>query len=53
MYPLSTMLGIPVVCAGIGYMGARAHAPNEHVRLSDYWLGQKFIGEFIKAFAET
>jgi acetylornithine deacetylase/succinyl-diaminopimelate desuccinylase-like protein len=52
MYPLSDMLGIPAVCAGIGYAGTHAHAPNEHIRLDDYWQGQKFIGEFIKAFAE-
>jgi acetylornithine deacetylase/succinyl-diaminopimelate desuccinylase-like protein len=53
MYPLSDMLGIPAVLAGISHHGSRAHAPNEHIRLDDYWLGQKFIGEFIKAFAET
>lgn len=51
MYPLSNQLGIPAVCAGIGYQGARVHAPNEHIRLNDYWLGQKFIGELIRAFA--
>ena len=52
MYPLSDMLGIPAVLAGITHQGARAHAPNEHIRLEEYWLGQKFIGAFIKAFAE-
>ena len=52
MYPLSDMLGIPAVLAGITHQGSRAHAPNEHIRLEEYWLGQKFIGEFIKAFAE-
>jgi acetylornithine deacetylase/succinyl-diaminopimelate desuccinylase-like protein len=51
MYPLSNMLGIPAVLAGITHQGSKAHAPNEHIRLSEYWLGQKFIGEFIKAFA--
>jgi len=52
MYPLSDMLGIPAVLAGLSHNGSRAHAPNEHIRLKDYWLGQKFIGEFIRAFAE-
>jgi acetylornithine deacetylase/succinyl-diaminopimelate desuccinylase-like protein len=52
MYPLSDMLGIPAVLAGITHQGSRAHAPNEHIRLEEYWLGQKFIGEFIKDFAE-
>ncbi|MBM2849431.1 MAG: Peptidase, partial [Anaerolineales bacterium] len=48
----SDMLGIPAVLAGLSHNGSRAHAPNEHIRLKDYWLGQKFIGEFIRAFAE-
>ena len=51
MYPLSDMLGIPAVLAGITHQGARAHAPNEHILLDEYWRGQKFIGEFLKAFA--
>jgi len=53
MYPLSDMLGIPAVLAGITHTGSRAHAPNEHIILKEYWEGQKFIGEFIKAFAAT
>jgi acetylornithine deacetylase/succinyl-diaminopimelate desuccinylase-like protein len=51
LYPLSDMLGIPAVLAGITHQGARAHAPNEHIRLEDYWLGQRFIGELIREFA--
>jgi acetylornithine deacetylase/succinyl-diaminopimelate desuccinylase-like protein len=51
MYPLSTLLGIPAVCAGTGYPGARAHAPNEHLRLDDYWQCQRFIGHLIREFA--
>jgi acetylornithine deacetylase/succinyl-diaminopimelate desuccinylase-like protein len=53
MYPLSDMLGIPAVLAGLSHHGSRAHAPNEHIRLENYWQGQRFIGEFIKAFAEA
>ncbi len=51
MYPLCTRLGIPAVCAGTGYPGARAHAPNEHIRLDDYWQCQRFIGHLIREFA--
>jgi acetylornithine deacetylase/succinyl-diaminopimelate desuccinylase-like protein len=51
MYPLSNMLGIPSVLAGITHTDSRAHAPNEHIRLQEYWLGQKFIGELIREFA--
>jgi acetylornithine deacetylase/succinyl-diaminopimelate desuccinylase-like protein len=52
MYPLSDMLGIPAVLAGISHQGSRAHAPNEHIRLDEYWLGQRFMGEFIREFAD-
>ncbi len=51
MYPLSDKLGIPAVCAGIGYFGTRAHAPNENIRLDDYWQGQRFIGALLREFA--
>ncbi|MCC6191479.1 MAG: M20/M25/M40 family metallo-hydrolase, partial [Anaerolineales bacterium] len=51
MYPLSNMLGTPAVLAGITHQGARAHAPNEHIRLEDYWLGQRFMGELIREFS--
>ena len=51
MYPLSEALGIPAVLAGIGYPGANAHAPNENIRLSDYFEGIRYIGELIQRFA--
>ncbi|MGQ0604937.1 MAG: M20/M25/M40 family metallo-hydrolase [Anaerolineales bacterium] len=53
MYPLSTLLGIPAVCAGTGYPGSRAHAPNENIRLDDYWQCQRFIGHLILEFADN
>ncbi|HYN89569.1 MAG TPA: M20/M25/M40 family metallo-hydrolase, partial [Ardenticatenaceae bacterium] len=39
MYPLCDMLGIPVVGTGTGWIGSNIHAPNENIRLSDYWEG--------------
>jgi acetylornithine deacetylase/succinyl-diaminopimelate desuccinylase-like protein len=51
MYPLSERLGIPAVLAGISHTGSRAHAPNEHIRLADYWKGQRFMVALIRAFA--
>jgi acetylornithine deacetylase/succinyl-diaminopimelate desuccinylase-like protein len=51
MHPLSTALGIPAVLAGIGYADAREHAPDENIRLSDYWEGMKFIGRLMDRFA--
>jgi len=51
MYPLSQALGIPAVTMGVGYPGTNVHAPNENIRLDDYWAGIRFIGELIRRFA--
>jgi acetylornithine deacetylase/succinyl-diaminopimelate desuccinylase-like protein len=51
MYPLSTKLGIPAVFAGINYPGAKAHSPNENIRLDLYFQGIRFIAELIERFA--
>lgn len=53
MYPLSEALGIPAVLAGIGYPGANVHAPNENIRLADYFEGIRYIGELIRRFGEA
>lgn len=50
MYPLSEALGIPAVLAGIGHPGANVHAPNENIRLADYFEGIRYIGELIRRF---
>ena len=51
MYPLTTALGIPTVMAGVTYPGSRAHAPDENIRLDDYFEGLHFIRRLIEAFA--
>ncbi len=51
MAPLTTDLGTPAVLAGIGYPGARFHAPDENVRLEDYFEGVKFVGALLADFA--
>jgi len=51
MYPLTQALGIPAVVAGVGYPGSNLHAPNENVRLEDYFQGIRFVGELIRRFA--
>jgi len=51
MYPLTTALNIPTVMAGIGYSDARAHAPDENIRLSDYFEGLRFMGRLIERFS--
>ncbi len=51
MYPLCQALNIPAVSAGCGYHDSRAHAPNENIRLSDYFEGIEFIRQLIRNFA--
>ena len=51
MYPLCQALGIPAVCAGVGWYDSRAHAPNESIRIADYLQGLLFIRELIDRFA--
>ncbi len=51
MYPLTTALGIPTVMAGVTYPDSRAHAPDENIRLDDYFEGMHFIRQLIEAFA--
>jgi acetylornithine deacetylase/succinyl-diaminopimelate desuccinylase-like protein len=51
MYPLCQALGIPAVCAGVGWHDSRAHAPNESIRLADYFEGILFIRELMDRFA--
>lgn len=36
MYEVAQHLDVPIVSVGVGYWDRRAHAPNEHIRLSDF-----------------
>jgi acetylornithine deacetylase/succinyl-diaminopimelate desuccinylase-like protein len=51
LYPFVEYLGVPVVSAGLGYPGNRAHAPNENIRLSDFVNGVKHTARIITGFA--
>ena len=54
MYPLCQALGTPVTSgAGCGYHGTQVHAPNENIRLDDYWLAMQWMGSFIEDFAKA
>ena len=53
MYALCQGLGIPAVSAGCGWNGSRGHAPNENIRIDDYFEGIRFIRELIDRFAGT
>jgi len=51
MYPLCQALGIPAVSAGCGWHDSRAHAPNENIRIADYFEGMLFVRELLDRFA--
>lgn len=51
MYVLCQALGIPAVSAGCSWHDARVHAPNESIRLGDYFEGILFVRELIARFA--
>lgn len=34
---LCAQFGVPIVTAGVGYADSRAHAPDENIRLADYY----------------
>jgi acetylornithine deacetylase/succinyl-diaminopimelate desuccinylase-like protein len=44
--------GIPVVRAGVRYWDNRSHAPNEHVRITDFVNGARHIARIIDGFAQ-
>ncbi len=50
LYPLSAALGIPTVMAGVTHAQSGAHAPDENIRLADYFEGIRFIGQLIERF---
>jgi acetylornithine deacetylase/succinyl-diaminopimelate desuccinylase-like protein len=54
MYPVCQAFGTPVTSGcGTGYMGALVHAPNENIRMRDYWDAMRCMGAFIQAFAKA
>jgi len=53
MYPLCQALGIPAVSAGCGWHDSRAHAPNESIRIADYFEGILFVRELMERFAKS
>jgi acetylornithine deacetylase/succinyl-diaminopimelate desuccinylase-like protein len=48
-YPFVHGLKLPVAAAGVGYPGSRAHAPNEHIRITDFILGTRHTAYIVEA----
>jgi acetylornithine deacetylase/succinyl-diaminopimelate desuccinylase-like protein len=41
----------PAVMAGVANANSRLHAPNENIRVQDYYEGIRFVGELIRRLA--
>ncbi|MBC8138213.1 MAG: M20/M25/M40 family metallo-hydrolase [Fibrella sp.] len=52
IHPFVAGLRQPVVTCGVGYPGARVHAPNENLRVSDLLLGARHTARFLLALCE-
>jgi acetylornithine deacetylase/succinyl-diaminopimelate desuccinylase-like protein len=51
MHPVAAQFGIPCVGFGTGYYNSGAHAPNEHIRLDDYFEGILVAAAFFAELA--
>jgi acetylornithine deacetylase/succinyl-diaminopimelate desuccinylase-like protein len=49
-YVFIDTLKVPVVTAGVGYPGSRAHAPNENMRLDNFVQGVKHTARIAERF---
>jgi acetylornithine deacetylase/succinyl-diaminopimelate desuccinylase-like protein len=51
MYMLCQQFGTPACSGpGCGYYGDKIHAPDENIRLADYWRGMRWMGRFLHEF---
>lgn len=53
MYPLCQRFGIPAVSVGVGNENSRNHAPNENIRVDDFYQGIKHIAAIIDRFGKA
>ncbi len=53
MYELTAQFGIPTVGTGCGYAHSNGHAPNENIRLDDFFQHLKHVALLFERFAAT
>lgn len=53
MHQVGSALRLPIVSAGSGYYGSRAHAPDEHVRLADLEKGILHMALLMQQFGSS
>lgn len=51
MYELTAQFGIPTVGTGCGYAHSNGHAPNENIRLDDFFQHLKHVALLLERFA--
>jgi len=51
MHDIGPVLNIPMVSVGVGYWNARAHAPDENVRMSDFRETVLLMADVLERFA--
>ena len=51
MYELTAQFGIPTVGTGAGYAHSNGHAPNENLRLEDFFQHMKHVALILDRFA--
>lgn len=52
MYDFYKYLEVPIASAGISYSQSGAHAPDENIRMSDFYQGVSYIVELLKETAK-
>lgn len=50
VWPIAVAHGTPMVSFGASYPGQKLHAPNENIRLDDYFRAMRMMGRFIRDF---
>ncbi|NUQ37912.1 MAG: M20/M25/M40 family metallo-hydrolase [Caldilineales bacterium] len=50
LYALGEGLGVDAVTVGVGYPGVNMHAPNENIRLADYFKQIEFLVDLFRRF---
>ena len=51
MYELTAQFGVPTVGTGAGYAHSNGHAPNENIRLEDFFQHMKHVALIFERFA--
>lgn len=52
VYQVCAANGTPMTSGcGTGYLGGQVHAPNENIRIADYWTAMRTMGAFLREFA--